>query len=69
MLCPFLVAEEEYEEMDDYFGDEEYNEKESEEGKQIILLLWVNSTLSYNLFNHLCKPRNCKVACNELPPG
>lgn len=38
MLCPFLVAEEEYEEMDDYFGDEEYNEKESEEGKQIILV-------------------------------
>lgn len=47
MLCPaYLVAEEEYEEMDDYFGDEEYNEKESEEGKQIILLLWVNTTLS-----------------------
>ena len=27
------VAEEDYEEMDDYFGDEEFNEKESEEGK------------------------------------
>ena len=41
MLCPaYLAAEEEYEDMDDYFGDEaEYNEKESEEGKQIILLL------------------------------
>ena len=41
MLCPaYLVAEEpEYDEMDEYFGDEEYNEKESEEGKQIILRL------------------------------
>lgn len=28
----FSVAEEDYEEMDDYFVDEEYNEKESEEG-------------------------------------
>lgn len=36
--CPLsLVTEEEYEDVDDYFGDEEYNVKESEEGD------WSNS--------------------------
>lgn len=48
-IFPCSVAEEDYEEMDDYFGDEEeYNEKESEEGTDYCMI--VNINLNKKLF-------------------
>ena len=47
-IFPCSVSEEDYEEMDDYFGDEEYNEKESEEGTDYCLI--VNINLNKKLF-------------------
>lgn len=47
-IFPCSVAEEDYQEMDDYFGDEEYNEKESEEGTDYCMI--VNINLNKKLF-------------------